>query len=102
MRIPRAALSLTIVVLLVSIAAADVPTFVHDGAAYVDLVRLASELKTKADAKSDAINAELRTGGHVVRFTRNWARITVDGRPYVLDAAVRVRDGRWIVPQGVE
>jgi N-acetylmuramoyl-L-alanine amidase len=99
MNVPRASLVVTLLIVLASVAAADVPTLVHDGHAYVDLVRLASNLKATADARSGAINAELRTGGHVVRFTRNWARILVDGNPVVLDTAVRVKDGRWMVPK---
>jgi N-acetylmuramoyl-L-alanine amidase len=35
----------------------------------------------------------------VVTFTRNWARILVDGAPIVLDAPVRVRKGVWLVPE---
>ena len=99
MKVPRAALSVTIVLLLAGVVAADVPTIVHEGRPYVDLVRLAAQLKGRTDAKAGAINAELRTAGHVVRFTRNWAQIRVNGNPVVLDAAVRVKDGRWIVPR---
>ena len=99
MKLPRVALSLAVVALLVSFAGADVPTIVVDGQPYVDLNRLAASLKAKADAKADDVFAELKSGTHVVRFTRNWARILVDGTPLVLDAPVRVKDGRWIVPR---
>ena len=99
MKVPQAVLSLTMIAIFASVAAADVAPFVHEGRAYVDLVRLAADLKGKADARGSAIRAELRTSGHVVRFTRNWAQILVDGKPVVLDAAVRVKDGRWIVPK---
>src|SRR5439155_17490218 len=60
----------------------------------------AADVKAKVDAKPNAVTAELRTGAHVVRFTRNWAQILVDGAPVVLEAPVRVKDGRWIVPKG--
>src|SRR5437016_2006969 len=99
MTFPRVALVLALLVLLVGGASADAPTVVHDGLPYVDLARLAGDLKAKADARSGAINAELRTGGHVVRFTRNWSQILVDGAPVVLDAPVRVKDGRWLIPK---
>jgi N-acetylmuramoyl-L-alanine amidase len=99
MKLPQVALSLAVVALLVSFAGADVPTIVVDGQPYVDLNRLAASLKAKADAKADDVFAELKSGTHVVRFTRNWARILVDGTPLVLDAPVRVKDGRWIVPK---
>jgi N-acetylmuramoyl-L-alanine amidase len=99
MRAPQVALVLAVVLLLAGLAAADPPTVVHDGHPYVDLARLAADLKAKADARGGAINAELRTGGHVVRFTRNWAQVLVNGAPVVLDAPVRVRDNRWLVPK---
>ncbi len=99
MKLPRVALSLAVLVLLAGLAAADVPTIVHDGQPYVDLARLAADLKARADATAGAINAELRTGSHVVRFTRNWARILVDGTPAVLAGPVRVKDGRWLIPK---
>jgi N-acetylmuramoyl-L-alanine amidase len=99
MRIPLAARLLVVLVLFAGVAAADVPTIVHDGKSYVELTRLATDLKAKTNARRDAISAELRTGGHVVRFTRNWAQILVDGAPVVLNAPVRVKDGRWLVPK---
>jgi N-acetylmuramoyl-L-alanine amidase len=99
MKVPQVPLALMVVVLLTSFAVADVPTLVHDGKSYVDLTRLAADIKAKVDAKTDDIYAELRTGGRVVRFTRNWARVLIDGSPIVLDAPARVKDGRWIVPK---
>src|ERR1051325_1873706 len=99
MTFSRVTLVLALVVLLAGLAAADAPTVLYDGLPYVDLARLATDLKAKADAKAGAINAELRAGGHVVRLTRNWAQIIVDGSPVVLDAPVRVKDGRWLVPK---
>src|SRR3954467_9764217 len=95
----RVALVLAVLAVLAGLAAADVPIIVHDGHAYVDLARLGTDLKGKTDAKPGAVNAELRTGGHVVRFTRNWAQVLVDGAPVILDAPVRVKDGHWIVPK---
>ena len=100
MKLPRVVVLLTVLVLLAGLAVADVPTVVHDGQPYVDLARLAADLKGKTEAAGGAINAELRSGGHVVRFTRNWAQIIVDGSPVVLDAPVRVKDGRWLIPKG--
>jgi N-acetylmuramoyl-L-alanine amidase len=99
MKVPQVALALVVSVLLVSFAVADVPTLVHDGKTYVELTRLAADIKAKVDAKADEIYAELRTGGHVVRFTRDWARVLIDGSPIVLDAPALVKDGRWIVPK---
>ena len=99
MKLHRVALVLAVLLLIAGLAAADAPTVVHEGHPYVDLARLASDIKAKAEAKPGAINAELRTGGRVVRFTRNWAQILVDGAPVVLDAPVRVKDGRWLVPK---
>jgi N-acetylmuramoyl-L-alanine amidase len=101
MKVHRLLLALSVVVLLASLAVADVPTFLYDGRPYLDLATLASDVKAKVDAKPNAVNAELRTGSHVVRFTRNWAQIVVDGTPMVLEAPVRVKDGRWIVPKGI-
>src|SRR5581483_1864180 len=51
------------------------------------------------NANGGGINAELRAGASVVRFTRNWSQIVVDGTPVVLDAPVRVKEGRWLVPK---
>jgi len=99
MTIPRLAVALAILIVIVGGAAADVSSVVHDGRPYVDLVRFAADIRAKADARSGAINAELRIGRHVVRFTRNWKQIIVDGDAEVLDAPVRVKDGRWIVPK---
>jgi len=99
MTFPRVAPLVVVLVLLAGLAVADAPTVLHEGQPYVDLARLAGDIKAKTDAKSGASNAELRTGVHVVRFTRNRAQIVVDGSPVVLDAPVRVKDGRWLVPK---
>ena len=99
MRQAKILLSLAVVALLVSVAVADVPTFLYDGQTYVDLARLAADLKAKTAMKPDSVYADMRIGTHTVRFTRNWGRIMVDGSPLVLDAPARVKDGRWIVPK---
>ncbi|MBM4439198.1 MAG: N-acetylmuramoyl-L-alanine amidase [Candidatus Rokubacteria bacterium] len=100
MKVPRLLLLLALLAVFVGVAtAADVPIIVHDRHPYVELARLGAELKARTDARPGAVNAELRTGGRVVRFTRNWRRILVDGTPVVLDAPVRVKNGRWIVPR---
>src|SRR5688572_26104137 len=93
------ALLLAVVTAVSGSAAADIPTVVHDGHPYVDLARIATELKARTDAKPGAINAELRSGGQVVRFTRNLTQVVVDGVTIVLDAPVRVKDGRWLIPR---
>ena len=36
---------------------------------------------------------------HVVTLTRGWARVEVDGKAVVLEAPVRVEQGRWLVPE---
>ena len=93
------ALVLAVLTAVAGSVAADVPTVLHDGQPYVDLSRVAMELKAKADAKPGAINAELRTGNQVVRFTRNVAEVVVDGVAILLDMPVRVKDGRWLIPR---
>jgi N-acetylmuramoyl-L-alanine amidase len=77
----------------------DLPRVVHDGRRYVELTRIANSLKTKLDATALSTRAHLRTAGHVVTFTRNWAEIVVDGTPVVLDAPVKVKRGVWLVPE---
>ncbi len=93
-----------LVVLLTLLAArvcgAEVPTFVHEGRAYVELSRVAESVDSRLEGTADSPQAFLRTPGHVVTVTRNWARVSVDGTPIVLDAPVRVdKDGRWIAPR---
>ncbi|MEX2148402.1 MAG: N-acetylmuramoyl-L-alanine amidase [Candidatus Rokuibacteriota bacterium] len=93
-----------LVVLVTLIAArvcgAEVPTFVHEGRAYVELSRVAESVDSRLEGTADSPQAFLRTPGHVVTVTRNWARVTVNGTPIVLDAPVRVdKDGRWIAPR---
>jgi N-acetylmuramoyl-L-alanine amidase len=78
---------------------AGLPTVSHEGRPYVELGRIADSLKTKLDAPPESAQARLRTGQHVVTFTKNWSRILVDGAPIVLDAPVVVRKGVWLVPE---
>ena len=99
MKVPPFVLSVALLLLLAGPAAAKSSTVIVDGAPYVELTRLAEDLKAKAKGPGGAITAELRTQQHVVRFTRNWSQIIVDGSPVVLDAPVRVRDGRWLIPR---
>ena len=92
--------SLFLLLLCSGTAGAGPPTITHEGRAYVDLARVADNLKTRLDATPDSTQARLRTGIHVVTFTRNWSRILVDGAPVVLDGPVVVRKGAWLVPEG--
>src|SRR5688572_792280 len=84
---------------LTAAAAADLPRVTHDGRKYVELTRVAESLKTRLGGSALSTRAHLRTPGHVVTFTRNWAEIMVDGGPVVLDAPVKVRRGVWLVPE---
>ncbi len=91
---------LVVVLMIPLICGADVPTFVHEGRAYVELSRVAESVNSRLEATPESSQAFLRTPGHVVTFTRNWARVSVDGTPIVLSAPVRVdKDGRWIAPE---
>lgn len=84
---------------LTAAAAADLPRVTHDGRRYVELTRIAGQLKTRVDGSALSARAHLKTPGHVVTFTRNWAEIIVDGAPVVLDAPVKVKRGVWLVPE---
>jgi N-acetylmuramoyl-L-alanine amidase len=99
MKVPLAVLSLAILVLLSGLAPVSAATVMVDGAPYVELTRLAGDLKAKARGTSTAATAELRTARHLVRFTRDRARIVADGTPVVLDRPVRVKNGRWLIPK---
>src|SRR5687768_16941783 len=91
---------LVVVLMIPLISGADVPTFVHEGRAYVELSRVAESVNSRLEVTPESTQAFLRTPGHVVTFTRNWARVSVDGTPIVLSAPVRVdKDGRWIAPE---
>ena len=80
-------------------AGARLPTVTHDGRQYVELARVAATLRTKLDATPASTRAHLRTGDKTVTFTRNWAQVLVNGKPVVLDAPVRVKQGVWLVPE---
>jgi N-acetylmuramoyl-L-alanine amidase len=92
-------LVLALLLLPAGLQGASMPTLIHEGRAYVELDRVAATLGTRLDATPGSINAYLRTPGHVVTLTRNWAQVVVDGKPIVLDAPVRVRGGVWLVPE---
>jgi N-acetylmuramoyl-L-alanine amidase len=89
---------LVVLLLCAGTAGATLPTIAYEGRNYVELSRVAERLKSQLDAPAEGSQARLRTSAHVVTFTRNWARILVDGAPLVLDAPVRVRKGVWLVP----
>ncbi len=84
---------------LTAAAAADLPRVTHDGRRYVELSRIAGQLKTRLDGSALSTRAHIKTPGHVVTFTRNWAEIVVDGTPVLLDAPVKVKRGVWLVPE---
>ena len=99
MRTPRLLAGLLVLLLCAGTAGAGLPTVSHEGRAYVELGRVADLLKTRLDTAPDSAQARLRTGLHIVTFTRNWSRILVDGAPVVLEAPVVVRKGVWLVPE---
>jgi N-acetylmuramoyl-L-alanine amidase len=80
-------------------AGAGLPTTTYEGRTYVELSRVAESLKSRLEASAESTQARLRTSTQVVTFTRNWARILLDGTPIMLDAPVRVRKGIWLVPE---
>jgi N-acetylmuramoyl-L-alanine amidase len=88
-----------LLVLCAGTAGAGLPTITHEGRSYVELSRVAESLKSRLEATAESTQARLRTASQVVTFTRNWARILVDGAPMVLDAPVVVRRGVWLVPE---
>src|SRR5262245_33164337 len=80
-------------------AGTKLPTVTHDGRSYVELTRVAASLHTKLDATPVSTRAHLRTRDKTVTFTRNWSEVLVNGKPVVLDAPVRVKQGVWLVPE---
>src|SRR5262252_6354371 len=80
-------------------AGTKLPTVTHDGRSYVELSRVAATLQTKLDATPASTRAHLRTRDKTVTFTRNWSQVLVNGKPVVLDAPVRVKQGVWLVPE---
>jgi N-acetylmuramoyl-L-alanine amidase len=100
MRAIRVLLLLLLVAVVPRTSGADVPTFAHEGRTYVDLGQVAESVNSRLEGTPESAQAFLRMPGHVVTFTRNWARVSIDGTPIVLDAPVRVdKDGRWIAPR---
>jgi N-acetylmuramoyl-L-alanine amidase len=95
----RLAASLLLLALCAGTAGAGLPTITHEGRRYVELVRVAETFKSRLEASAESTQARLRTGAHVITFTRNWSRILVDGAPMLLDAPVVVRKGVWLVPE---
>lgn len=93
------ALLVVFVVLGAATASAEVPRVTHEGRKYVELFRVAEDLRAEMDATSRSVRAHIKTRGHVVTVTRNWAQVLIDGTPLVLDAPVRVRRGIWLVPE---
>jgi N-acetylmuramoyl-L-alanine amidase len=83
----------------VAAGVSGLPVVRYDGRSYVELDRAAAAMRARPDATPTGIRAYLRTSGHTVTLTRNWARVVVDDRPLVLDAPVRVRQGVWLVPE---
>src|SRR5262249_181589 len=80
-------------------AGTKLPTVTHDRQPYVDLTRLPASLRTKLDATPASTRAHLRTRDKTVTFTRNWSHVLVNGKPVMLDAPVRVKQGVWLVPK---
>jgi N-acetylmuramoyl-L-alanine amidase len=95
----RLAASLLLLVLCAGTAGAGLPIITHEGRSYVELQRVAETLKSRLEASAESTQARMRAGGRVITFTRNWARILVDGAPMLLDAPVVVRKGVWLVPE---
>ena len=80
-------------------ALADLPVIKFEGRAYVELVRVAEALRAGIELSAARTQVYLRKDKSEVTLTRDWARVTVDGRTVVLDAPVRVRQDVWLVPQ---
>ncbi|MBI3636167.1 MAG: N-acetylmuramoyl-L-alanine amidase [Candidatus Rokubacteria bacterium] len=80
-------------------AGPTLPTIQHDGRPYVELVRVADNLEARLDTSATSVRATLTIGRQVVSLTRNWTQVLLDGKPVILDAPVRVRDGVWLVPE---
>jgi N-acetylmuramoyl-L-alanine amidase len=84
--------------LALAAGAAKLPTVRYEGRTYVELERVATSIRARTEAPVSGVRAYLRVAGHTVTLTRNWARVSVDDRPLVLDAPVRVKGGIWLVP----
>jgi N-acetylmuramoyl-L-alanine amidase len=100
MRLLRLLLALALLSLPPTAAAAPpIPIIPLEGHDYVELARVAQALRTRLDATAESAEARLRSSGRVITLTRNWSRILIDGTPVVLGAPVRVRQGKWLVPE---
>ena len=96
-----------IVLLLASAgwAVPPLPTVTHDGRSYIELTRLAASIQAKGSSPAKVVatpastRAQLRDGSQVVTLTQNWSQVLVNGKPVLLDAPVRVRQGVWLVPE---
>jgi N-acetylmuramoyl-L-alanine amidase len=96
-----------IVLLLASTswAVPPLPTVTHDGRPYIELTRVAASIQAKGKPPAKVVaapastRAQLRAGSKVVTLTRNWSQVLVNGKPVVLDAPVRVKQGVWLVPE---
>ena len=81
------------------------PVVTHEGRPYVELTRVAASMQSKGSPPAKVVvtpagtRAQLRSGSKVVTLTRNWSQILVNGKPVVLDAPVRVKQGVWLVPE---
>jgi N-acetylmuramoyl-L-alanine amidase len=81
------------------------PVVTHEGRSYVELTRVAASMQSKGSPPATVVaspagtRAQLRSGSKVVTLTRNWSQILVNGKPVVLDAPVRVKQGVWLVPE---
>jgi N-acetylmuramoyl-L-alanine amidase len=86
-------------------AVPPLPIVTHDGRPYVELTRVAASIKAKGTPPATVVatpastRAELRAGDKVVTLTRNWSQVLVNGKPVLLDAPVRVKQGVWLVPE---
>ena len=87
--------AVVLLVLCAGTAGAGLPTVTHEGRSYVELTRVAESLKSRLEATADEhARPGCAPATKVVTLTRNWARVLVDGTPMVLDAPVRVQQGR--------
>src|SRR5262245_37268526 len=86
-------------------AVPPLPTVTHDGRPYVELTRVAASIQARGKPPAKVVatpastRAQLRAGSKVVTLTRNWSQVLVNGKPVVLDAPVRVKQGVWLVPE---
>ena len=84
----RVRLVVLILVLLASTSSAGWPAASHQ--AYVELPRIAATLKARLETAPNGAQARLITRGRVITFTRNRARVAVNGSPDTNDKLVSV------------